>query len=116
MGSASARIRNWLVLSANSHAADLDDVIRRYAKAKPSACVITKLDETLRIGGALSAVIRNQLPVAYGCDGQRVPEDIEPGRANSLVLRAMQLARTTPARIDDATLALQFRSAEHTYE
>src|SRR3546814_3429220 len=82
MGSASARIRNWLVLSANSHAADLDDVIRRYAKAKPSACVITKLDETLRIGGALSAVIRNQLPVAYGCDGQRVPEDIEPGRAN----------------------------------
>src|SRR3546814_12426192 len=108
MGSASARIRNWLVLSANSHAADLDDVIRRYAKAKPSACVITKLDETLRIGGALSAVIRNQLPVAYGCDGQRVPEDIEPGRANSLVLRAMQLARTTPARIDDATLALPF--------
>src|SRR3546814_3757546 len=28
MGSASARIRNWLVLSANSHAADLDDVIQ----------------------------------------------------------------------------------------
>src|SRR3546814_7880209 len=68
----------------------------------------TTLFRTLRIGGALSAVIRNQLPVAYGCDGQRVPEDIEPGRANSLVLRAMQLARTTPARIDDATLALQF--------
>src|SRR3546814_17495331 len=95
MGSASARIRNWLVLSANSHAADLDDVIRRYAKAKPSACVITKLDETLRIGGALSAVIRNQLPVAYGCDGQRVPEDIEPGRANSLVLPAMPIAAPT---------------------
>ncbi|HET8880795.1 MAG TPA: flagellar biosynthesis protein FlhF [Solimonas sp.] len=108
MASASAKIRSWLVLSANSHAADLDDVIRRYAKAAPAACVITKLDETLRIGGALSAVIRHKLPVAYGCDGQRVPEDIEPGRANSLVLRAMQLARTTPARIDDATLALQF--------
>jgi flagellar biosynthesis protein FlhF len=108
MGTASAGIRSWLVLSANSHAADLDDVIRRYAKAAPVACVITKLDETLRIGGALSAVIRHRLPVAYGCDGQRVPEDIEPGRANSLVLRAMQLARSSPARIDDATLALQF--------
>lgn len=108
MGSASDKIRSWLVLSANSHAADLDDVIRRYAKARPSACVITKLDETLRIGGALSAVIRHRLPVAYGCDGQRVPEDIEAGRANSLVLRAMQLARSAPARIDDATLALQF--------
>src|SRR3546814_2105258 len=70
----------------------------------------TTLFRSLRIGGALSAVIRNQLPVAYGCDGQRVPEDIEPGRANSLVLRAMQLARTTPARIDDA------RSEEHTSE
>ncbi|NGY06901.1 flagellar biosynthesis protein FlhF [Solimonas terrae] len=108
MGSAGAALKSWLVLSANSHAADLDDVIRRYAKARPVACVITKLDETLRIGGALSAVIRHRLPVAYGCDGQQVPEDIEPGRANSLVLRAMQLARMTPARIDDATLALQF--------
>ncbi|NKF21705.1 flagellar biosynthesis protein FlhF [Solimonas marina] len=108
MGMANAGIKTWLALPANSHAADLDDVIRRYAKARPMACVITKLDETLRIGGVLSAVIRHRLPVAYTCDGQRVPEDIEPGRANSLVLRAMQMARTNPARVDDATLALQF--------
>lgn len=101
-------IRSWLVLSATTHAADLDEVIRRYARAAPSACVLTKLDETLRIGGALSAVIRNHLPIAYCCDGQRVPEDVEPARANTLVLRAMQLARAVPARIDDATLALQF--------
>jgi len=101
-------IQNWLVLSATTQAADLDAVIRRYAPTAPSACVITKLDETLRIGGVLSAVVQHHLPIAYCCDGQRVPEDIQAARADQLVLRATQLARTQPARVDDATLALQF--------
>ncbi|WP_020650232.1 flagellar biosynthesis protein FlhF [Solimonas variicoloris] len=101
-------VQNWLVLSATTQAADLDAVIRRYAPTAPNACVLTKLDETLRIGGVLSATVRHHLPIAYCCDGQRVPEDLELARANALVLRAMQLARTTPARVDDATLALQF--------
>ncbi|WP_028082053.1 flagellar biosynthesis protein FlhF [Solimonas soli] len=101
-------MQNWLVLSATTQAADLDAVIRRYAPAAPSACIVTKLDETLRIGGVLSAAIHHHLPIAYCCDGQRVPEDIDAARANQLVLRATQLARSHPARIDDATLALQF--------
>ncbi|MGH8446811.1 MAG: flagellar biosynthesis protein FlhF, partial [Solimonas sp.] len=101
-------VQNWLVLSAPTQPADLDAVIRRYAPASPSACVLTKLDETLRIGGVLSAAIRHHLPIAYSCDGQRVPEDLDLARANQLVLLATQLARSSPARVDDATLALQF--------
>lgn len=101
-------MRAWLVLSAITNAVDLDEVVQRYVKAAPDACVLTKLDETQRIGGALSASIRNHLPIAYCCDGQRVPEDLEAARANSLVLCAMQRARTALAQTDDAALALQF--------
>ncbi len=111
LGVVGKKLRTWLVMSATTQAADLDEIARRYAVAEPAACVITKLDETLRIGGALSAAIRHRLPIAYTCHGQRVPEDIELARADQLVLRAMQLARTAPAHVDDATLALQFGAA-----
>ncbi|HEY0973732.1 MAG TPA: flagellar biosynthesis protein FlhF [Solimonas sp.] len=105
------RIRNLLVLPATTQAGDLNDILRRFAPAQPQAAVLTKIDEATRIGGVLSSVIRMRLPVAYVCDGQRVPEDIQQARADQLVLRAMQLARQTPATVDDATLALQFGAA-----
>jgi flagellar biosynthesis protein FlhF len=40
-----------------------------------------------------------------------VPQDIHAARADQLVLRAMQLARSNPARVHDGTLALQFGAA-----
>ncbi|QHS08709.1 flagellar biosynthesis protein FlhF [Sinimarinibacterium sp. NLF-5-8] len=101
-------VRNWLVLSATTQAADQDEIIRRFGDAHPEGCVLTKIDEAARIGGVLSAAIRHRLPIQYFCDGQRVPEDLHPARADQLVLRAMQLARQAPARVLDSTLALQF--------
>lgn len=108
LGAAGKRLQTLLVMPATTQAPDLDDIVRQYAQATPIACILTKLDETLRIGGALSAAIRHQLPIAYTCAGQRVPEDLDAVRVDQLVLRAMQLARTAPAQVDDATLALQF--------
>lgn len=103
-----ARLQTWLVLPAATQYADLDAIVQRYAAAKPVACVLSKLDETQRIGGALSAAIRANLPITYVCDGQRVPEDLQLARADQLVLRAMQLARSAPLpEVDDAALALQ---------
>ena len=108
LGVLGKRLQTLLVMAATTQAPDLDDIVRQYAQATPAACIFTKLDETLRIGGALSVAIRHSLPVAYTCAGQRVPEDLESVRVDQLVLRAMQLARTAPAQVDDATLALQF--------
>ncbi len=104
-------VRNWLVLSATTQAADQQDILRRFAPAGLDGCVLTKLDEAARIGGVLSAVIRHRLAVQYICDGQRVPQDLHSARADQLVLRAMQLARSNPARVHDSTLALQFGAA-----
>lgn len=108
LGAVRGRLQTWLVLPAATQAGDLNQIVHRYGDARPSACVLSKIDETLRIGGALSAAIRSGLPITYVCDGQRVPEDLQLARADQLVLRAMQLARSAPAReIDDAALALQ---------
>jgi flagellar biosynthesis protein FlhF len=104
-------IRTYLALAATSQSADLDEVVRRFAPAKPVACVLTKADEATRIGGALSCAVRHDLPVAYVSDGQRVPEDLHLARPDQLVLRAIRLTREMPLTADDATLALQFGAA-----
>ena len=46
-----------------------------------SACILTKTDEATSLGGALSALIRSGLPLAYVANGQRVPEDLHFAQA-----------------------------------
>lgn len=114
LGAANPRLKFWLTMSATSQSHDQDEVIRRFSGAagdgesRLAACVISKLDETTRIGGALSAAIRHRLPLAYVTDGQRVPEDLQIARADGLVIRAQQLARNAPMELDDDTMALRF--------
>jgi len=85
-----AGLQHWLVLPANGQSGDLHDAVARYRALNPAACVVTKLDETARLGGALSVAVRSRLPLAYFCDGQRVPEDLHLASAQRLVLRAMR--------------------------
>jgi flagellar biosynthesis protein FlhF len=39
--------------------------------------ILTKLDETMRIGNIISCLARQRKPLAYLCDGQGVPQDLE---------------------------------------
>ncbi|WP_295680881.1 flagellar biosynthesis protein FlhF [uncultured Nevskia sp.] len=115
LGEASTRLKAFLTIAATSQSGDQDEVVRRFGGMGPGSriagCVLSKLDETTRIGGALSAAIRHQLPIAYVTDGQRVPEDLQVARADQLVIRAQQLARATPMDIDEETMAMRFASS-----
>jgi flagellar biosynthesis protein FlhF len=93
LNNSSALVRSYAVISANTQANTMIDVMRAYSHIKLSGCILTKLDETTSLGGALSTVIRYQLPVAYISDGQRVPEDMHPARAHSLISRAAALMK-----------------------
>lgn len=93
LSAAGRAIERWLVLAGTTQGSDQEEILRCFGEAQPSAAIVTKVDEATRIGGALSALIRHQLPLAYICDGQRVPEDIQSARPDQLVLRAMQAAR-----------------------
>lgn len=70
-------IAKVLVLPATSHYQVLIDAIKRYQANHIDQCIITKLDESLAVGGAISAVIESGLGLGYLTDGQRVPEDIK---------------------------------------
>jgi flagellar biosynthesis protein FlhF len=107
------RLETALVLAASSQAGAVEQTIQRFAAVKPTACLITKLDEAASIGGLLSAVVRAQLPVAYVTDGQRVAEDMHPARGHRLVARAVQLAKISGATADEDLLSRRFGGIAH---
>jgi len=49
-------------------------------------------------------VIQFGLPVAFYSDGQRVPEDLHPARAETLVERAVAIMKSNDAFLEDELL------------
>ena len=90
---AARNVRTLLVLPANTHFADLDEVVRRFDSVRPQGVVLTKLDETGRLGSALSVAVDHQLPLTWVTDGQRIPDDLHRANAAHLVLRLEDLRR-----------------------
>ncbi|WP_412756036.1 flagellar biosynthesis protein FlhF [Legionella bozemanae] len=78
-------ISKVLVLPATSHYQVLIDAIKRYDANQIDQCILTKLDESLAVGGALSALIESGLSVSYLTHGQRVPEDIKMATRHQLI-------------------------------
>lgn len=101
-------VRIYAVLSTTTQRAAIDEVVRAFGSVNLDGCVLTKLDETALLGEALSVVIDQQLPVAYVSDGQRVPEDLQPARANNLVARSVALMQKHAERPADEMLAAAF--------
>jgi flagellar biosynthesis protein FlhF len=89
------QISSFLVMPANAQTRDLDEVIHRFSIAKPKGAILTKLDETGRLGSALSLTIRRKLPIAYVTDGQRVPEDLHRADPTRLALRVSELRQAS---------------------
>lgn len=101
-------LRSYLVISANTQLAALDEVVRTFGGAELAGCIVTKLDEATSLGSAITVSIRHRLPIAYVGTGQRVPEDLSPARAHRLIGRAVPLARRYGEQEDDDTLAVKF--------
>jgi flagellar biosynthesis protein FlhF len=80
-----------VVLPAWLRARDAEQVVRTYADGRPTGVVITKTDETMQQGGVVQAALTNDLPLAYVCNGPRVPEDIREASAE-IVLKGLFVA------------------------
>ncbi|HHH48734.1 MAG TPA: flagellar biosynthesis protein FlhF [Gammaproteobacteria bacterium] len=103
-----AAIRTYLVLSTTTHRAGLREVVNAFKEVRLDGCILTKLDETTSLGGAIATLMENKLPVAYMSDGQRVPEDIHIARAHTLVNRAVLVAQQTSQALERESLNLAF--------
>jgi len=101
-------IKTYLVLSTTTHRAGLREISKAFSEVKLDGCILTKLDETTSLGGALSAVMENELPVSYVSDGQRVPEDIHIARGHSLINQAVLIAQETNQALEHESLNLAF--------
>ena len=111
-----ARARVLLALPAQGEGHALEEIVRAFARATPAACVLTKVDEAASLGGAISAVLRHKLKIAYVCDGQRVPEDLHAAHQKRvwLIRAALQLKDRVPRPRNEASLARAFgRAAAH---
>ncbi len=109
----SDKLESTIVLPASTQSGTIDEVIARFAVARPASVCITKIDEAVSLGGILSALVRTKLPAAYISDGQRVPEDLQPARAHTLVARAVDIAHRHHATPDDETMQRRISGAEH---
>jgi len=101
-------IKTYLVLSATTHRAGLREIAKAFGEINLDGCILTKLDETTSLGGALSAVMEHSIPVTYVSDGQRVPEDIHIARGHSLINRAVSIAQETNQALKQESLNLAF--------
>jgi len=87
-----------LALAATTKTSDMEAILRQFEPFAYGAVVLTKLDETDRVGNAISALAEKGKAVSYVTTGQRVPQDIE--RAEPLRL----LMRLEGFRLDRAAL------------
>ncbi|MGA2780076.1 MAG: flagellar biosynthesis protein FlhF [Steroidobacteraceae bacterium] len=107
-GAANARVLLALPAQGEGHA--LEEITTAFSALSPVACILTKVDEAASLGAAMSTALRHKLPIAYLCNGQRVPEDLHEAQSRRvwLVRAAMRLRERAPPRRDEAYLARHF--------
>lgn len=88
------RIRSYLVLAVNAQYSVLRETAAAFANAKRplSGAILTKVDETTRMGAVLSVIYEKGLPLAYISNGQRVPEDLQVARVDALIRMGEEFA------------------------
>ncbi|MEM7469563.1 MAG: hypothetical protein AAF387_22160, partial [Pseudomonadota bacterium] len=89
----------YLAISAATDYPALNKVLSLNADIDITGCLMTKLDEAAQLGGAISALVRAKIPLAYVSAGQAVPNDLEPANADQLVAQAVAMGAlaSTPA-------------------
>jgi flagellar biosynthesis protein FlhF len=83
-------VNRLLVLNAGAHGDTLDDMVTSFKGSGIQQTILSKIDEAVKLGPALDAVIRHHLVLRGITNGQKVPEDWEPANAAQLVRIAMR--------------------------
>ncbi|HEY8036510.1 MAG TPA: flagellar biosynthesis protein FlhF [Methylobacter sp.] len=82
-------IKSYLVMSAATEYKAMNEIIKAFQVFEPQASILTKLDEAVTIGSAISSIIEHNLPLSFIADGQQVPEDMHNPCARTLVAQCV---------------------------
>ncbi|MDR2792175.1 MAG: flagellar biosynthesis protein FlhF [Treponema sp.] len=66
-----------LAVAATTKSSDIKEILRQFEPFNYRSVIITKLDETIRMGNVISAISEKGKLVSYITDGQKVPSDIQ---------------------------------------
>ena len=99
------KIKTYLTLATNCQRGVLTETGDKFKEMNLAGCILTKVDETTSMGGAITVAVENDLPISYFCDGQQVPEDIHLARAHSIVSRSVSVMQhmASTSAFDEAT-------------
>ncbi len=86
-------IKNYLVLSAATPLSVMREVYQAFSQMRLHGLILTKLDEAVQLGAALTLLYETKLPLAYLSEGQRVPEDIQAVNKDALLDQAIVLGQ-----------------------
>jgi flagellar biosynthesis protein FlhF len=67
----------YLAISATTKTSDVEDILRQFEPYNYRSVILTKMDETGKIGNLISALAEKKKPISYITDGQGVPADIK---------------------------------------
>jgi flagellar biosynthesis protein FlhF len=89
-----------LVLNSTSSAASTRLALKGFAPVRPTAAILTKLDEAPGTVGVLSTLANSEqfsgMPLSYITNGQQVPDDIAPAEAEMLMSRLLTAKVSVP--------------------
>ncbi len=105
-------IKKLLVINTSAQGDAIEDVMVSYQAASCAGVILSKLDEAVKLGPALDALIRHKLKVIGVANGQRVPEDWHRLTAASLVHRAIRASLNPAYRLDPSEVSLVFATPE----
>lgn len=74
----------YLVVSATSCGKVLENARRIFERIRPTALIMTKIDEVETIGNALEFLVTASIPISYVTNGQDVPNAIEVAKVEDL--------------------------------
>lgn len=101
-------VKRLLVVNASAQGETIDDVLQAYKAASAAGIVLSKLDEAVKLGPALDAMIRHRLKVVAVANGQRVPEDWHRLTAQALIHRALRNSAAPAWRVNSNDVNLMF--------
>ena len=105
-------IQKLLVVNAASQGETIEDVVVAYRAPSCAGIVLSKMDEAVKLGPALDAMIRHRLKVVGVANGQRVPEDWHRLSAHALVQRALRGGGSSAYRLDASDVNLIFTAPQ----
>ncbi len=75
----------YLAMSATTKISDVKEILRQFESFDYKSIILTKLDETMRIGNIISVFSESNKSITYLTDGQVVPQNIEKATVRRLM-------------------------------